>query len=155
MAVDLDLWELPKTPPKKILGVGYSSVLLSNEEKNTLSYKMWMSMIHLCYSHSYYIKKRRGNKNFSCSNSWLDYQNFLRWFNKNYKEMQGVTMNLTKCVISKDNTIFNPNNCAIVPKEIYNYLELANPDIKRAKELAEKYKDCITDDIYDLLTEEF
>ena len=51
--------------------------------------------------------------------------------------------------------MFNPNNCAIVPKEIFIYLERANPDTNKARALAEKYKDCIMDDIYELLTEEY
>lgn len=154
MGIDLDLWELPKTPQKKILGVGYSSVPLTNEDKNTVSYKMWMEMMHKCYSQSDY-RKNRNKKNYECCNSWLDYQKFLKWFNNNYKELQGVSMLLTNCIISQSNVTFNPNNCAIVPKEIWNYLEHAYSDADKAKELAEKYKDCITEDIYELLTEDY
>lgn len=154
MKIDLDLWEIPQPPQKKILGVGYSSVSLTNEDKNTVSYKIWMKMISKCYSQSEHIKKTY-KKNYECCNSWLDYQKFLKWFNNNYKEMQGVTMFLTNCVISQSNTVYNPNNCAIVPKEIFVYLERACPDLERARELAEKYKNCITEDIYELLTEDY
>lgn len=154
MGIDLDLWELPQTPQKKILGVGYSSEHLTNEDKNTVSYKMWMKMIHKCYSQGEWNKKRC-KKKYDCCNSWLDYQKFLKWFNNNYKEMQGVSMLLTNCVISQSNTTFNPNNCAIVPKDIFVYLERASVDADKAKELAKKYKDCITEDIYELLTEDY
>lgn len=153
MGVDLSLWEMPKPTQKKILGVGYSSTYLSNEDKSTVSYKMWMKMVHKCYSESDYIKKKY--KKSECCNSWLDYQNFLRWFNKNYIENQGVSMFLTKCVISKGNTMYNPNNCAIVPKEIFDYLERAYENIDKARELAEIYRESITEDIYELLTEDY
>lgn len=155
MGIDFELWELPKAPQRKIKGVGYSSVYLMNEDKATLSYKLWKQMIDLCYGIGDYYDKRRKGRKFECCNSWLDYQKFLKWFNSNTKEFQGNNMVLTKCVISKDNTTYNPNNCAVVPKEISVYLERENPNMDRAKELAETYKDCITDDIYELLTEDF
>lgn len=155
MEIDFSLWETPKLTQKKILGVGYSSTYLSNEDKNTLSYKMWMKMIHKCYSESDYNKKLNDGKNPECCNSWLDYQNFLRWFNKNYIKNQSISMFLTKHIISKDNIIYNPNNCAIVPKAIFDYLERAYENKDRAKELAETYKEFITEDIYELLTEDY
>ena len=64
-------------------------------------------------------------------------------------------MKLTKCVISKDNGMFNPNNCAVVPAEIYTYFEIEDTDMDKAVMLADKYKDCITEDIYEILTEEY
>lgn len=50
MGIIYDLWEMPKLPQKKIIGVGYSSTYLTNEDKSTLSYKMWRDMIYTCYS---------------------------------------------------------------------------------------------------------
>lgn len=155
MGILYDLWETQKPPQKKILGVGYSSTYLTNEDKNTLSYKIWMKIMSKCFSQCEFQKKRSNGKKYECCNSWLDYQKFAKWFKDIYKECHRNDMVITKCVISKDNTMFNPNNCAIVPKEIFTYLERANPDMDKAKALAEKYKDCIMDDIYELLTEEY
>ena len=154
MGIDLDLWELPKPQQKKVLGIGYSSVYLTNEDKNMLSYRIWLKMIHQCYSLSE-SNSRNLKRNYECCNSWLDYQKFAKWFHKNCKDCHRNDMLLTKCVISKDNTTFNPNNCAVVPKEIYTYLERANSNKDKAKGLAEKYKDYIMDDIYELLAEDF
>ena len=75
MGVDYDLWEMPKPAQKKILGVGYSSTYLSNEDKNTVSYKMWMKMIHKCYSESDYFKIKYKCSS-ECCNSWLDTRTF-------------------------------------------------------------------------------
>ena len=155
MGIIYDLWETQKPPQKKILGVGYSSTYLTNEDKNALSYKLWMKIMSKCFSQCEYQKKKSNGKKYEFCNSWLDYQKFAKWFKDNYKECHRNDMVITKCVISKDNTMFNPNNCAIVPKEIFIYLERANPDTNKARTLAEKYKDCIMDDIYELLTEEY
>lgn len=155
MGIIYELWELPKLPQKKIMGVGYSSVYLTNEDKGALSYKMWRKMIHLCYGIGEEYNQKRKGLRFECCNSWLDYQNFLRWFNKNYRKGKECSMTLTKCVISKGNTIYNPNNCAIVPKEIAVFLECEDFNIDKGRKLAKTYKDYITDDIYDLLTEEY
>lgn len=155
MGILYDLWETQKPPQKKILGIGYSSKYLSHDDKNTLSYKMWLKIIHKCFAQSEYQKKVNNGKKYECCNSWLDYQKFLKWFQVNYKESQRNDMFITKCVISKDNTMYNPNNCAIVPKEIFTYLERTCSDIDKARALAEKYKDCITNDIYEILTEDY
>lgn len=155
MGIIYDLWEMPKIPQKKIVGVGYSSRYLTNEDKAELPYKLWLNMIHMCYSiGKSYDAKRKGRK-FECSNSWLDYQKFLKWYQKNYKECQRKDMVLTWCVISKDNVTYNPNNCAVVPKEIHNFLLRENRDFTVSRKMAEKYKDCITEDIYELLTEDY
>lgn len=155
MGIDLDLWEQAKPPQKKIVGVGYSTIYLSNEDKRTLSYKMWRDMIRKCYGIGEQYKNWRRGKRLECCNSWLDYQKFAKWFQGNYKECQRNDMVLTRCVISKDNTIYNPNNCAIVPREIYTYLELSDWNMEKARVLAEKYKNCITEEIYEILTEEY
>lgn len=155
MGIIYDLWELPKTPQKKVIGVGYSSTYLTNEDKSALSYKIWVDMIHKCYGMSDTDVKRRSGKNFECSNSWLDYQKFIKWFQRNYKECQRKDMILTWCVISRDNITYNPNNCAVVPKEIHMFLLRENRDFTVSRKLAETYKDCITEDIYELLTEDY
>ena len=155
MGIIYDLWETPKPPQKKILGIGYSSEYLSHDDKNTLSYKIWLKMIYKCFSQSECQKKANNGKKYECCNSRLDYQKLLKWFQGNNKESQTNDMVITKCIISKDNTMYNPNNCAIVPKEIFIYFERAYPNTDKARELAEKYKDCIMEDIYELLTEEY
>lgn len=160
MEIIYDLWETG-TPTQhrvqhKISGIGYSSVFLTNEEKKHPSYQLWKNMIHLCYNNvSETIKRKRKGKSFECCNSWLDYQKFYKWFNKNYVGADVYTPFLTKCIISKDNLIFNPNNCAIVPKDIYMYLEYEKANKKKATYLANKYEQYLTDDVYELLTEDF
>jgi hypothetical protein len=159
MGVIYDLWEMHKPPQKKILGIGYSSKYLSNEDKHTLPYKLWRKMIHFCYGIGKSYDKERKGKKYECCNSWLDYQNFLTWYEKNSKNLRGdaneFSMTLTRNVISIRNTMYNPNNCAIVPKEIYVYLQQEKRDFTTGKLLADKYKEVITDDIYELLTEDF
>ena len=92
MGIIYDLWETQKPPQKKILGVGYSSTYLTNEDKNTLSYKLWMKIMSKCFSQSEYQKKKRNGKKYECCNSWLDYQKFSKWFKDNYKECDSYSL---------------------------------------------------------------
>lgn len=150
-----ELWEVPHPPQKKVLGIGYSSKYLTGEDKKHLSYRLWHDMIYLCYGIGKTYDQQRRGKKYTCCNSWLDYQKFLLWFEKNYNKNAIGTMRLTKCVIGKDNTMFNPNNCAVVPTEIHTYFEAEDANTDKAVMLADKYKDCITEDIYEILTEEY
>lgn len=85
---------------------------------------------------------------------WLDYRKFQKWFDGNYNGVQGVSMTITRCLISNANLVYNPNNSAIVPTEINSYLKKDNKDADKLKSLAEKYHSCITEDVYEILTED-
>ena len=63
-------------------------------------------------------------------------------------------MTITRCLISNANLVYNPNNSAIVPVEINSYLKKDNRDVDKLKSLAEKYHPYITEDIYEILTED-
>ena len=154
MEINYSLWEVPPKPQRKIHNVGYSSTYVTNDEKKELSYKLWHQMITKCYSPSDYMREKQDGNFLEVCNKWLDYRNFQKWFNSNYKVVQSESMTITRCIISNDNLMYNPNNCAVVPTKIDTYLKNGIHDINKAKMLAEKYRDCITDDVYEILTED-
>ena len=63
-------------------------------------------------------------------------------------------MTITRCLISNSNLVYNLNNSAIVPTEINSYLKKDNRDTDKLKSLAEKYHPYITEDVYEILTED-
>ena len=152
--INYSLWELPPKPQKKIQGIGYSSTYVTNDEKKELSYKIWHKMICRCYSQADSIREKQNGNFVSCCNSWLDYRKFQKWFNANYMGVQGNSMTITRSLISNSNLVYNPNNSAIVPTEIDTYLKRDTKDADKLKNLAEKYKPCITEDVYEILTED-
>lgn len=152
--INYSLWEVPPKPQKKIQGIGYSSTYVTKEEKKSLSYKIWHNMINACYSQSDSIREKQNGNFVSCCNSWHDYRKFQKWFDGNYNGVQGVSMTITRCLISNANLVYNPNNSAIVPTGINSYLKKDNKDTDKLKSLAEKYHSCITEDVYEILTED-
>ena len=152
--INYSLWELPPKPQKKIQGIGYSSTYVTNDEKKELSYKLWHKMISRCYSRSDSIREKQNGNFVTCCNSWLDYRKFQKWFNSNYNGVQEDGMTITRCLISSSNLVYNPNNSAVIPTEIDTYLKRDTRDADKLKNLAEKYKPCITEDVYEILTED-
>lgn len=152
--INYSLWELPPKPQKKIQGIGYSSTYVTSDEKKELSYKIWHKMINRCYSPSDKVREKQNGNFVTCCNSWLDYRKFQKWFNANYIGVQDASMTITRSLISNSNLVYNPNNSAIVPTEIDKYLKRDIRDADRLKSLAEKYQSCITEDVYEILTED-
>ena len=51
--------------------------------------------------------------------SFLDYQNFFEWFKSEYYEVStGEEMHIDKDILYKNNKIYSPTTCVIVPKTI-------------------------------------
>ena len=152
--INYSLWELPPKPQKKIQGIGYSSTYVTSDEKKELSYKIWHKMICRCYSHADSIREKQNGNFVTCCNSWLDYRKFQKWFKANCMDVQADSMTITRSLISNSNLVYNPNNSAIVPTEIDTYLKRDTKDVDKLKSLAEKYQSYITEDVYEILTED-
>jgi hypothetical protein len=52
------------------------------------------------------------------SEEWLNFQNFAKWYDKNYYEINGEKMEIDKDILVKRNKIYSPETCVFVPKRI-------------------------------------
>lgn len=96
-------------------GIGeYSSRPTSNGPQ-CICYKRWKEMIGRCYCKECAEYNSYGARGVTVCDSWLNYQNFARWWEENYL---GEEYDLDKDVINKNSKQYNPENCCFLPREI-------------------------------------
>lgn len=112
----------------KIYNVGYIGKGKYNSRENgnkTLAYNTWLQMLRRCYDNKI-LNKRPSYKDCSVCNEWHNFQNFAKWFEENYYEINGECMQLDKDILIKGNKIYSPNTCVFVPQRINSLLIKSN-----------------------------
>jgi len=105
---------------KSFLGVGFfgqGGYKARIQNKSTIYYTRWKSMLERCYSKKYQ-ETHQTYIGVTVCEEWHNFQNFARWFEENYNPeiMQG--WHLDKDILSKGNKEYSPENCCFVPNEI-------------------------------------
>lgn len=103
----------PNTP--SVLNVGYYGNGIYNSDDRAYNY--WRSLMERCYSEKFQTKRPR-YKYCTVCDEWLNYQNFAKWFNNNYYEIEGEAIQLDKDILVKNNTLYHPDYCVFVPMRI-------------------------------------
>lgn len=112
------------------------------------SYKVWYAMIQRCYKECNTVKKTY--KDVFVCDEWLCYENFEKWYDKNYYKIENEVMNLDKDILIKGNKIYSPSTCVFVPKRL-NIL-FVNTDNKNViKNITDLYIGKINDKIIDAI----
>jgi len=107
---------------KSVLSIGYVGVgrfVTTFNNRNSLEYDKWRSMLIRCYDTKYH-EKQPTYIGCSVCEEWLCFQNFALWMEKNYYEIDGQKMQLDKDILLKGNRIYSPETCIFVPQEINN-----------------------------------
>lgn len=94
------------------IGVGDYSI--SKNGKKTIQYIYWSTMITRCYSDKTYYTY----DNKLVCDEWHCLQNFGKWFDENYYQINNQEMNLDKDILIKGNKIYSPDTCVFVPHDI-------------------------------------
>lgn len=105
---------------REVCGVGYYGIgkyTACVNKKPTKAYNTWRGMIIRCYD-PYEINKRPTYKDCFVCDEWLNFQNFAKWYYKNYYEIDGEQMHLDKDILCKSNKIYSPETCCLVPERI-------------------------------------
>lgn len=84
---------------------------------NTIYYKYWYNMMDRCYRQL----DNYAYKDVTVCEEWHNFQNFAKWVDENYYEIEDETMQLDKDILIKGNNIYSPEVCVFVPLKI-NYL---------------------------------
>ena len=111
-----------------VYGVGYSSGDKYKKYingKRTKCYKTWQGMLERCYN-PYCINKHLSYIDCTVCEEWHDFQNFAKWYEENYYEIEGEEIALDKDILIKENKIYSPSTCIFVPKRINTLFTKSN-----------------------------
>jgi len=105
---------------KSVRGIGFIGLgphQSFRDNKLTSVYLTWANMISRCYSTT---AKECYPSYAKCTVvlEWHNFQNFARWYEENFYQIQGEAMELDKDILVKGNKIYSPSTCCIVPKSI-------------------------------------
>ncbi|MGG2091341.1 hypothetical protein AB1283_01065 [Bacillus sp. S13(2024)] len=106
---------------KSIYGIGYLGEgeyhSYESHHKPSSQYKAWSGMMTRCYSEAY-LNKRPTYEICVVSEQWYNFQNFAKWYDENYYEIEGQRMELDKDTLVKGNKVYSPETCVFVPNNI-------------------------------------
>lgn len=100
---------------KRFYNKGYMGEGKYNKYHKSFNY--WHNMVRRCYDHKF-IKRYPTYKDCEVCDEWLNFQNFAKWFEENYYEIENEKMCLDKDVLYKWNKIYSPETCVFVPEKI-------------------------------------
>lgn len=85
--------------------------------KHTKVYEVWSNMISRCYNNEFWIEHPTYKDCVVCK-EWHNFQNFAKWYEENYYEIPNMKMHIDKDILIKNNKIYSPKTCIIVPNDI-------------------------------------
>jgi hypothetical protein len=88
-----------------------------NSMKHTKAYSTWKAILERCYNKKYQEKQPTYKGCYICE-EWYDFQNFAKWYEKNYNPETMDGWHLDKDILVKGNKIYSPNTCTFIPAEI-------------------------------------
>lgn len=105
-----------------IYGAGCIGVKYQAKVNNKIcrEYYTWRNMLHKCYSDEYKEKYNTHHKAVVCE-EWLCFENFYEWVHEqsNVKNfLKGNNWILNRKIIDKNNEIYSPKHCYLVPKNV-------------------------------------
>lgn len=105
---------------KSVFGVGYLGEGEYESRENgklTKVYATWCHMLERCYYEKYH-KRYPTYIDCKVGEEWHNFQNFAKWYENNYYEVEGEIMCLDKDILIKHNKIYSPDTCVFVPQTI-------------------------------------
>lgn len=105
---------------KRYYGIGYfgeGKYKTRKNGKHTKCYKTWKNMLQRCYDEEWQ-EKHPTYKGCTVCDEWHNFQNFAKWYEENYYEIEGQRMHLDKDILVKGNKIYSPDTCIYVPQTI-------------------------------------
>lgn len=101
---------------------------VSKDYKDTKEYALWCRMIRRCFD----VKNKRKNpsyQNVTCCEEWLLFENFYEWLRsqENFdKWYDGDMWAIDKDILIKNNKIYSPETCCLVPINVNSLFTKSN-----------------------------
>lgn len=105
---------------KSVFGIGFLGEGIYKpkvNEKFAPQYVAWKSMLSRAYSDKVH-EKRPTYIGVTVCQEWLCFQNFAKWYDENYYEIDNHKTHLEKDIISKNNKLYSPQTVIFVPSFI-------------------------------------
>lgn len=108
---------------KSVHNIGYLGegdyTFFKEGKTKTIQYEYWTSMLDRCYNPNK-LKINPTYKDVTVCDEWHNFQNFAKWFDENYYEIEGERISLDKDILYKGNQMYSPDNCIFVSRRINN-----------------------------------
>lgn len=109
--------EIKNPYDKTIFDIGYLGKGIYDKKDYSYIYDKWNNMLSRCYN-PYYLNKYPTYINCYVCEDWHNFQNFAKWYEENYYEIEGEKMCLDKDILVKGNKIYSPETCCFVCNRI-------------------------------------
>lgn len=120
-------------------------------------YATWKNMLYRCYGD--YSERYNTHKNTTVCKEWLCYENFYDWIHEQSNVenfLNGNNWILNRKIIVKDNDIYSPETCCLVPQNVDRLFMKPSLNMEYATEsMLQMYKEHMTNKIKKIAKEEF
>lgn len=121
-------------------------------------YATWKNMLYRCYGESYGLRYKTHRDATVCE-EWLCYENFYDWIHEQSNAenfLKGNNWILNRKIIVKENDIYSPETCCLVPKNVDGLFAKPNLNMEYATEsMLRMYKEHMENKIKKVAKEEF
>jgi hypothetical protein len=107
---------------KSVFGIGFlgeGEYKTWENNRYTPQYIKWKGILERSYSDKHKIRFPTYIGVTVCD-EWHNFQNFAKWYDENYYEIDNEVMCLDKDILIKGNKIYSPETCVIAPARINN-----------------------------------
>ena len=119
--VDFRKGKIKSPYDRGVCNIGYvgEGIYRAKDNNNNITpqYNTWSGMLYRCYSERIH-NIRPTYIDCTVCEEWQNLQNFGKWYDENYYEIEEQRMDLDKDILHKGNKIYSPENCVFVPTNI-------------------------------------
>ena len=118
----------PHHPNVYGVGITGNKYLAKVNGKHTKEYTAWQGMLKRCFDVKY-REIHQTYQSIKCCNEWLYFPNFYEWLHsqENFdKWLSGDNWGVDKDILLKDNKIYAPEFCCLIPRHVNNLFTKTN-----------------------------
>lgn len=107
-----------RDPMKRtVFGVGYLGDGGIGAKKDRKAYRRWHAMMSRCYNERSDRYRFYGAKGIRVSKDWHNFQNYMKWFQENFKD----GLQIDKDLLGGDSPVYGPNTCVCITPRLNQF----------------------------------